>query len=83
VEEIRAMQKWEYIELRIFGPEWADSRGNSGKVAPSAARHGYTGQWRSIAPILNELGAEGWEMAGIADDASPNAYTAFFKRLVP
>src|SRR5450756_661040 len=34
------MQNWEYLELRIFGPDWADSRGTCGKVAPMPLRQG-------------------------------------------
>lgn len=73
-------QKWEYIELRVFGPDWADSRGNAGRLVSLPIKQGGAAQWRWTSPVLNELGEEGWELVGMADDASPNAYTAFFKR---
>ena len=74
------MQKWEYLEVRVFGPEWGDSRGNWGRLEAQELKRGYAAHWHWSATLLNELGEEGWELTGIADDESPNAYTAFFKR---
>ncbi len=72
------VQKWEYLEVRISGPEWADSRGNSGKLEHLKLR---CLSWHSATPMMNELGEQGWEMSGIADDESLNSYIIFFKRL--
>ena len=74
------MQKWEYLELRVFGPEWADSASRCGKLETVPTRSGTGPQRRWAATLMNGLGEEGWELAGFADDGSPNAYTAFFKR---
>ena len=71
------MQKWEYLEIRISGPEWADNRGNWGRLADMKLR---SLPWRSTGPLMNELGEAGWELAGIADDESLNSYIMYFKR---
>ena len=71
------MQKWEYLEVRISGPEWADSKGNSGRLEDVRLR---STRWNSVAPTMNQLGEGGWELAGIADDESLNSYVMFFKR---
>lgn len=71
------MQKWEYLEVRVSGPEWSDSFGNYGKLAEIQLR---ATKWRSAAPFMNELGSGGWELAGVADDESLNSYIMFFKR---
>ena len=71
------MQKWEYIEVRISGPEWADSRGNLGKLEDMRIR---STRWYSMAHFMNEQGEEGWELAGIADDESLNSFVMYFKR---
>ncbi len=73
------MQKWEYLEIRISGPEWADSRGNTGRLEEVRL---HSTKWRSIAPYMNEIGSEGWELAGIAADESLNSYVMYFKRPV-
>jgi hypothetical protein len=77
------VQKWEYLELRVFGPEWADSAGHFGKLESVPTRSGTGPQRRWTASQMNVLGDEGWELSGFADDESPNAYTAFFKRPKP
>ncbi len=74
------MQKWEYLEVRISGPEWADSRGNYGRLEDVKLR---STRWHSIAPFMNELGEEGWELAGTADDENLNSYVMYFKRPKP
>ena len=71
------MQKWEYLEIRVSGPEWADSQGRVGRLEEVKLR---STKWRSIAPFMNELGEEGWELAGIGDDESLNSYVMYFKR---
>ena len=71
------MQKWEYLEVRISGPEWADSQGNCGRLTDLKLR---CTSWRSAAPMLNDLGEQGWEMVVAADDESLNSYLLYFKR---
>ena len=64
------MQVWEYLEATIDldKKSWKDSAGRARKVKKKAT-----------VDILNELGGEGWELAGVAalgDDVS----RLYFKR---
>jgi hypothetical protein len=64
------MQSWEYLEATIDldKKSWKDSAGRARKVKK-----------KSTVDILNELGGEGWELAGVAasgDDVS----RLYFKR---
>lgn len=68
------MQQWEYLELIYLGNEgaWLDSDGVTGKVARVRQTH-------TLADKLDELGAQGWELAGVlsVDEAY---YRLLFKR---
>ncbi len=63
------MQTWEYLEMYVDGERWEDNEEREGKLS---SRNYATAR-------LNELGAEGWELAGVAS-ANPGEYTLFFKR---
>lgn len=69
------MQKWEYAALSVFAsgtPRWSDSRGKGGERD-------------TLLPRLNELGEEGWELAGVVPGSpADNALHALlFKRPKP
>ena len=73
--------EWEYLELLVgVGNEIWDSSGNKRELNeiqvgdPRFPRHYY-----SAAPLLGELGREGWEVAGIIGDLS--TYILLLKRL--
>jgi hypothetical protein len=56
------VQQWEYLDLMVLSADWADSQGRSGKLTefPVEGRDEY---W-TVGPLLNQLGAEGWELVG-------------------
>ncbi len=59
------MQRWEYLQVYTPGEYWLDSRGRSGRCAKmKIGAHGWT---YHLAPLLNQLGVEGWEL--VAKDA--------------
>jgi len=63
------MQEWEYLEVWVDGRRWEDSEGREGDLNS----RGYA------TARLNELGAQGWELAGVAS-ANAGEYTLFLKR---
>jgi hypothetical protein len=72
---------WEYLELLVgVGNEIWDSNGHKMELReiqvgdPRFPRHYY-----SAAPLLNELGLDGWEVCGIIGDLS--TYILVMKRL--
>jgi hypothetical protein len=53
------VQKWEYLRVYFPGTKWYDSLGRSGEGVK-------TGQgWYHCGGLLNELGAQGWELTGV------------------
>ena len=71
------MQKWEYLTVSAHEHDWVDSRGRSGKFK-NLKSVGLLSAWKAwdYVPLLNELGAEGWELID-----SFGAFT--FKRPIP
>jgi hypothetical protein len=66
------MPIWEYLEVSVdlSKKTWKDSNGRAEKL-----RKGNT------APLLDELGKEGWELAGTVPlDRACGAYRLYFKR---
>lgn len=55
--------RWEYMDVAIQGHGWTDSRGNTGQLSSSPYNTG-TGPYHSPVELLNQLGADGWELAG-------------------
>ena len=74
------MQKWEYLEVCVAPGGWVDSMGRSGELAWQASQHA---SFASAAALLNELGQQGWEVAGVAANAPQGYFTLLFKRPVP
>ncbi len=67
------MAKWEYLEVYVLpSGVWTDNTGRTG--APTRLYNG----WVTSATLLNELGAEGWELAGVVP--SDGAYRLLLKR---
>jgi hypothetical protein len=59
------VQNWEYLEVEIkelgsYHPHpWQDSMGRSGELKRLGE------ELSNSAPLLNELGAQGWELVGV------------------
>ena len=72
-------RRWEYLDLDVHVETWSDSAGRSGRLATLD-----TGPTRlpSILPVLTELGAQGWELAGVHQTQSPLIYRMILKRRV-
>jgi hypothetical protein len=71
------MQRWEYLTLFIESSRWSDSLGRAGTV-PLGKNMGV----RAGDPtaLLNELGEQGWELAGVAGRDDNGVYRLFLKR---
>jgi len=59
------VQGWEYLEIAIQGHRWSDSMGRSGVLDEMLGGH-----FLNSAPLLNELGAQGWELVGVQSTPS-------------
>ena len=79
------MQSWEYLEIELVSQawrgggarEWKDSMGRSGKLEPLGQN------FLNSTPLLNELGAQGWELVGVQSyETNGNTFGAklFLKR---
>jgi hypothetical protein len=65
------VQQWEYLEFKVDleHRQWRGGVNNSeGKLAGANSQ-----------ALLNELGAQGWELAGVGGDTD-FVYRLFFKR---
>lgn len=61
------MQQWEYLEAYVHADVWHDSTGRTETLEQVRVPvRGVTGQYASTAPVLNALGQQGWELAGVA-----------------
>ena len=72
-----AVRRWEYLEVDIHVETWSDSTGRSGRLPIEKAG---PGQVPSLLPLLNQLGQEGWELAGVSNTQSPLIYRLILKR---
>jgi hypothetical protein len=67
------VQTWEYLEVEVdvtsYARGWSDSRGRDGELSRGAFS----------AAVCNEVGAQGWELTGVAA-GHPGIYRLFFKR---
>ncbi len=65
------MQQWEYFWVNIDETlrGWSDSKGDTGSFPNTSSQ-----------ALLTDLGAQGWELAGVASGQSPYQYRLFFKR---
>lgn len=72
------MQQWEYLTIFIKDTRWAESLGRSGSLPYrlNMATGDPTG-------LLNELGEQGWELAGVADRDGWDTNRLFLKRSRP
>jgi len=68
------VQSWEYLEIELYTydrarregrPGWKDSMGRSGVLDEMLGGH-----FLNSAPLLNELGAQGWELVGVQSTPS-------------
>ena len=73
----RTWRRWEYLEVDVHVETWSDSAGRSGRLPISEAG---PGQVPSVVAVLNELGAEGWELGGVSNTQSPLIYRMLLKR---
>ena len=65
--------KWEYLEITVSKYGWADSMGRKGSLVPREGAS-YT------ADLLNGLGEQGWELAGVAGSEFIDTHRRFLKR---
>ena len=70
-------RRWEYLEIDVHVETWSDKTGRSGRLPIAEAG---PGQIPSVLGVLNELGAEGWELAGVSNSQSPLIYRMILKR---
>jgi hypothetical protein len=75
--ESGTVRRWEYLQVDVHVETWTDSVGRSGRVAISEAE---PGQVPSVLGLLNELGSQGWELAGVSNTQSSLIYRMLFKR---
>ena len=73
----RTIRRWEYLEVDVHVETWSDSTGRSGRLPIDAAT---PGTLPSVLRVLNELGSEGWELAGVCGTQSPMIYRMLLKR---
>ena len=72
-------RRWEYLEVDVHVETWSDNTGRSGRLPIAEAG---PGQIPSVVGVLNELGSEGWELAGVSNSQSPLIYRLLLKRRV-
>ena len=72
-------RRWEYLEVDVHVETWSDNTGRSGRLPIAEAG---PGQIPSVLGVLNELGGEGWELAGVSNSQSPLIYRLLLKRRV-
>jgi hypothetical protein len=65
------MQRWEYLTVEIRYNGWSDSLGRRGSLPVDSFQTG---------PLLNDLGEQGWELAGVADRNGHGVLRLFLKR---
>ena len=71
------MQEWEYLYVAISHEYWGDSLGRGGRL-PKVRPEGWRIDWTPPGSLSNELGAQGWEIAGVT--GGERDYTLIFKR---
>ncbi len=72
------MATWEYLQIDVTSDAWRDSTGRDGKVPEIRMKSGRS--IRDMTSILNERGAERWELTGVAGSESHLKYQLFLKR---
>ncbi|HEU5317215.1 MAG TPA: hypothetical protein VFX49_13985 [Chloroflexota bacterium] len=72
-----AHRRWEYLEVDVRVETWSDSVGRSGRLPIAEAG---PGQIPSVLALLNDLGAQGWELAAVSNTQSPLIYRLLLKR---
>jgi hypothetical protein len=68
---------FEYLELRIWDGQWIDSAGREGQLHGRMWAHPQKHSAINVydhGPLLNELGAQGWELMGFGDSMSGGTY---------
>ena len=75
--ERASLRRWEYLEVDVHVETWSDSSGRSGRLPIAEAG---PGQIPSVMGVLNELGHQGWELAGVCNTQSPLIYRMILKR---
>ncbi len=80
--EEATMQRWEYLEVQVFRENWVDSLGRRGELPRESVIEGGSGypSLYSSAALLNELGEQGWELAGVAGGADVDSHKLLLKR---
>ena len=71
------MQQWEYLTIGVTGSTWTAAE-RTGRLPPVETPRGESAWPPDV--LCNELGAQGWELCGVAGSADAGTYTMFFKR---
>jgi hypothetical protein len=75
------MAQWEYLNVHVFESSWIDSQGRKGKL-PTARPEGADFDFPNTAVLANQLGGEGWELAGVATGQYVDSHSLTFKRQI-
>ncbi len=74
---VTAPRRWEYLEVDVHVETWSDNTGRAGRLPIGEAG---PGKIPSVVGVLNELGGQGWELAGVSNSQSPMIYRMLLKR---
>jgi hypothetical protein len=72
------MDQWDYLEAYVYQDEWVDTSGRRAKLTQSFKVRDAIVYFTS-ATLLEELGAEGWELVSVAY-VDMTLYRIFLKR---
>lgn len=73
------MQAWEYLEIELRESKWSDSLGRGGELE-SFIDSSSPYPARNSAALLNELGAQGWELIGVQGSEYVSRAKLYLKR---
>lgn len=74
------MQRWEYLEVQVHQEHWIDSLGRRGKLPSERAYGASYGETYFSGGLLNELGEQGWELAGVPSSMDQRDHKLLLKR---
>jgi hypothetical protein len=76
---VTTSQRWAYLEVYVFGDDWADSTGRTGTLPAAPTPEHPQFRPHTLVPVLDALGAERWEVAGVVA-TNTNNYHLILKR---
>ena len=78
--EEATMQRWEYLEVQVHAQRWLDSLGRRGELPRESVFEDGSPYLYSSAALLNELGEQGWELAGVAGSTGVDYHKLLLER---